>query len=141
MSEERFVPPADLKQELRDLMGKYQTLLYLHSWDITVRYMDGDHQDDDHVAIETRVQDEYMQCTWSVYPHYFTRLSKEEREECIIHELCHCITAPPYEMIRAILDGEMISKNQLRKCGERITTHIQRIVSGIIYQARKPLDK
>jgi len=120
-------PTKEQRAELKKFINKWRPLLFLHAWDIDCHYMDSDHPHNPDVAIETNMQQEYTQAAWSVYPRYW-RLSKTDRERCVVHELCHSVVVPLQHLSIIQTKGQFVSPGHCAHVDESVTQHLSNIV-------------
>ncbi len=106
-------------------MKKWIPKLYLHQWQIELMYQDSD--DEDRTAIFTEMEPRYMSAVWSVYPSYFNQI-KWKREEIVVHELFHCITAILCRLAAEGSKGHVVTREHLNHFKEEVTQHLTNIV-------------
>jgi len=131
MPVEGFVPTQEQRDEVRALIRKYKPIFFMENWEFTMHYEGSEDHEDGGAAIKTSVQNEYLTCSWSIMPLFFS-MPERVREECIIHEMCHNLTNPPFDMLKAMLDGQLVAPYSIKLCGEEMTSKLAIIIGTLV---------
>jgi hypothetical protein len=118
-------PTEKQKAEVRRYVEKHRLSLYLHQWEINIRYTKDSDSD---AGADIKMQVEYKEATITIHEHFFT-LEKQKREAIIVHELCHIIVQPLIELICKADDGHNITIRETDWHKESVTQHIATIIS------------
>lgn len=90
---------------------------------------------DDSPGLETTAQitqtPEYMIICVRIYP-CFWKHSLEKQRKILLHELCHTFTVHPYQAALKLLDGQLVTKEQLNDITERETTEFENILDALL---------
>lgn len=119
-------PTEEQRAWVKDLISRYRGQLFLHKWTIDVEYMVEDCERQSYA--EALVNWKYFHSSIRIYPSFWVKLSDEERELCLIHELCHCHTEELLEMGAELVEGKFHPTHSLRDANEKLTETMARIV-------------
>lgn len=110
------------------LIEKWRDWLLLNEWHISSQYGLDDKGDSPFQTFaEIDVNEVYKKARITFFPCFF-KDSLEEQEKIIIHELCHCITEPAFDIMINQHNGVAYHKHQHSDCIETIT---QRMTNAI----------
>ena len=117
------------KKEINDYLKKWQTLLFLNEWKFELFY----HNDPKDECLEITMQAEYKNAFLEINTEtLFEKIKdKKEREEAIVHELCHILIEPLVWLTNQAAEGRKITGKEFRRCEESVTQHVTR---AIFYQ-------
>lgn len=93
-------------------------------WDFNVTY----HDNPEEICAKIEMRTEYKNALISIHNDIFKNLKKEELEEMIVHELCHCIIQPILEVAGRAANGVLVTEQELNWHKEQVTQHITRSI-------------
>lgn len=108
---------------VKSLIEKYKPILFLQQWGIDVEILEEPHNENPYVLADINVVHEYMRSTIRIYPAFFDRPPLSQ-EEAIIHELCHCITQPAWNVISKFESGMFVPEHVSTEVIENLTQKI-----------------
>jgi len=118
-------PTEKQHKEIRRYVKKYRSRLYLEEWVFNTNFAV---EDNNNGAWASSTPDTiYLQCEIMIYPSFWKK-KRNEREEIICHELCHCITQELYEASYDLHCGKHITTKHLNDMRERLT---QRLTNAV----------
>jgi hypothetical protein len=86
-------PPKNIKPEALTSIGKWKKALGMKDWDIMLRLMDGPSENGKASAVIDFSTWVYKSADISLFDPFYT-LDADQRDEAILHELCHAFLAP-----------------------------------------------
>jgi len=117
-------PTDKQRREIKRYIKKWRPRLFLGEWYIVTQHMVND---ENGWAATCDPDEVYFHATISVYPSFWKH-RKLEREEIIVHELCHCLTVGSIKMSRDLLEGDLVTAKQIKENNEMLTQRITNIV-------------
>lgn len=112
-------PTEKQKAEVRGYINKWQPKLFLHPWSFKVEY----HDDETRQGLKINMHAEYKDAMIEVHMDFW-RMDEHEREQAIIHELCHCIVQPLVELVARAAEGHGVSQREIDWNKEQVTQHL-----------------
>lgn len=133
----KFKPTEAQKKEVDDLIDKWQVLLFLNSWELTVRYAEyPDNNPDGITRADIRSDFQYHEGMITFYPAFF-ETSTEKRERAIVHELIHAVVDPIEQQIKDLLNGRHVTNNSRIETMERIVTWLANAIHTLDIDRQK----
>lgn len=118
------LPTKSQRKEILDYINKWRPKLFLHQWDFKIIY----HNNPEEVCAKIEMKPEYKNACISIHNDIFKDLDKEELEEMIVHELCHCIIQPIIELVGRAASGISVTEQELNWHKEQVTQHIAKSI-------------
>lgn len=112
------------KKEVARYIKKWRSILFLHQWNFDISY----HDDMSDGGLRITMQPEYKNALIEINVVNFFKRPKYEREECIVHELCHCIVQPLVHIACEGAMGRQVSQSEIDWFKEDVTQHIARAI-------------
>lgn len=88
-------------------------------------------EDEDGKMAEIVYVQEYQQIEVRVYPLFFKH-SKGEQRKALLHEMCHVINAPSKRISSELLEGKLITPEQIRMANEEATSKIENLLDRLL---------
>lgn len=120
------------KKEITRLLEKWRNRLLLNEWHIDVVYPIADSNDGREgcsVLASNCVNTAYISMQISIYPAFFNA-SKYTREKALVHELCHAITQPAWDVMGSLYNGVLTAPHQQIDIIETLTQRVANIALG-----------
>ena len=115
-------PTESQKKEVRGYIQKWQPTLFLHEWDFEIHYCE------DVEGLKITMKTEYKDAIIEINTKVYFELSKEKREEVLVHELCHCIAQPLVHIACEAAMGRQVSQQEIDWHKESVTQHFARAI-------------
>lgn len=87
--------------------------------------------EDDNLDASMDCEDNYQRLRLSIFPHFFEEKEATQRK-IILHELCHTITLPSKKIAHDLLDGKLVTPQQIRETNEEATSKIENILDQLL---------
>lgn len=120
-------PTLKDKARITKWLRKWQGLMFLQEW-----FFDFAEQSEQEgttlMSIDARPR--YMEATINVYPEFW-RLTLERQENCLIHEMSHCLTEMTRRLLNNANKGEIPSRSEIEFHNEQLTQRIANIVQAL----------
>lgn len=113
------------RAEVRRYIDKWGVILFLQQWDFTVVYQE---TLDDGAAAEVQMHPEYKNATIFISASQFFSADKREREEMVVHELCHAVLQPMVHVACEGANGRQVSQKEIDWFKESVTQHFARAI-------------
>lgn len=110
------------------LTNDLEFLFGLQNFDREYRRMSKDLED--RVA-SVKVDEKYQRITISLYPNFFKETIKQQRE-ALLHEFCHYLTDPLYEVAHNMTEGELQTYKSVRHANELSTSRVAQLVDALL---------
>lgn len=110
-------------KEVARLLKKWKSRMFLQEWMIEVKFAK---EDKENFIAEIAPCPVYLKASITIYP-CFKKLSAEEKENAIIHELAHCHTQELFNVVERQGSGQMVPKDLAVEALERLTQRIANI--------------
>lgn len=88
-------------------------------------------EDEGKKVAEIIFREDYQEIEIKIYPCFFKENLKEQRK-ILLHELCHTITIPQYNMLIEFIRGKTITEESADSIHERSTCQIENILDGLL---------
>lgn len=111
-------------KKVEKLVKRWKNQLFLQDWDIEV--VEGKNSKGE-AMLYVEPDPAYLNAKIYVCP-LFKQLPEEVKEECVVHELVHCINAEFSDLFSALLQGELVTQKQKFDSEERVTQRLTRII-------------
>lgn len=111
------------KAEVRRHITKWRCELLLSEWAITSMQMMENHED---AAATINVDLDYLRATIRIYPCFWEH-KRKEREEMVVHELCHIVSEEMYVMVHDQANGRLVTPQHANSARERLTQRITNV--------------
>lgn len=118
-------PTTYQQKQVLASVKKWQKRLILEHYAITVLFEKSDDAEDPQTLAEIFVSNRYKRASIYIYPKFFKQ-TKEEREDTIVHELSHILTAPLCAIANKLHGGEAVYENEYRDANESSTEAVSR---------------
>jgi len=118
-----------LKAEIEADVAKWREKLLLQVWTFRIDYSDKPSSDDDsagQVSADIACDTKRRRGTITIYPYYAT-FSRERRQNCIVHELCHCIADEMNYLLWRMQSDHHVSLDERICAWEHLTEHIKEV--------------
>jgi len=116
--------PAQRKFVSRTI-SHWKPKLFLHEWDITAEFHTKDTSDNGATA-DCSPDPKYLRAVIRIFGSYW-KLTHKEKQEFIVHELCHCHTEPLYLLIRELWCDRNVTQTNAKEVLEQTTQRIANI--------------
>ena len=139
----RFAPTEKQKAAVEKLLNKWRPLLFLSEWKIEREWSTRACPDDAamQTALECQANTTYKSVKITFYPCYFDDHSDWEREQLIVHELCHCLTEITKSLAQCVIvDGKFVTWEQFREANERLTQQFANSIYSLDFYLRRNLQ-
>ncbi|MEI9966154.1 MAG: hypothetical protein WDN67_00540 [Candidatus Moraniibacteriota bacterium] len=124
-----------MKKEVKRVLkflDEIQWLFALQNYERTVTPKNQDIQNGEEVRLaDVTLDEKYQTIHINLYPSFFKRDLKDQRKT-LIHELCHTITLPLCESAESLLEGKLITSEQIAQISETATSKIENILDGFL---------
>lgn len=115
---------------ISDLVKKWQGLMYLSQWKITVE-VDEERREsaDENSAVLAAIDPDstYKTAILFLFKDWF-EVDKYQQEGAIIHELAHCIVQPYRNALEQAMGGTLVTPQAQNEINETITSHIANVI-------------
>ena len=88
-------------------------------------------EDEDHKMAEVTYEENYQRIIIRLYPCFHAK-SLQEQRKAILHEFCHCITLPSKHAMLNLLDGKLITNDQIEFINEKETSRIENLLDRLL---------
>lgn len=121
-------PTKSQKKFVRDQITKYKKILFINRFSLDICY----HSEpkNNNAAATVKAKPEYFKATICIEPAFWDE-SKDEQKHIILHELCHILSWELADHVEQLLNGNVISQDQLSKTTERTTEHLAIIIESL----------
>jgi hypothetical protein len=110
-------------KEVSRYIKKWKSRMFLQEWMIEVKFAK---EDRDNFIADISACPVYLKAVITVYP-CFKKLSADEKENAIIHELAHCHTQELFNLVERQGMGQMVPKDLAVEALERLTQRMANI--------------
>lgn len=111
--------------EIEGLLALWGPRLFLYEWEFMVVPMQ--EEDEGGAVLRVDADPAYFRGIIYVAPS-FVRMSKQAKEEAVLHELCHCLNSEVTRLLEQLMDGRSVSRLQMVDAVERLTQRTTRIL-------------
>lgn len=122
------ISKSQTKKRILDLLGQMDWLFGLNNFERELIFKK---VDEDDKGAEIAFEENYQRVTINIYPAYFEEKVEYQRK-ILLHEFCHCITIPSKCLGYDLLDGELVTRGQIKQENERMTSKFENILDGLL---------
>lgn len=115
-------PTEKQRNEIKRYVNKWRPKLFLGEWFFNTNFA----VEDSGAAATVKVDYVYLRADIMVFPCFWKHCQKE-REEIIVHEMCHCISEEMYQASVQMANGFLVTANDAQDRRERLTQRITNI--------------
>jgi len=116
-------PTEQQKKKVSKWIRKWRGLLFLNMWNFDIVW------GDTIPGLEITMQPEYKNALIEINIQNWNKMKDDkEREESILHELCHCVIQPLVNLACEGANGRQVSQAEMDWFKEDLTQHITRII-------------
>ena len=112
-------PTKQQRERVGKWVKKWRPKLYLNDWHFNVSYP----KDETGPYATIIVNENYFEGDIEIYPSFWS-LKIQEQEKDIVHELCHVITHPSKGAAIDLLNGKLVTEQQIKLINEQLTEKI-----------------
>jgi len=94
-------------------------------------YCNFPNKDEDNVALQIDVDEQYQRLTIKYFPTFFTH-TRDEQRAFLLHEFCHIITHPLVDLLYSFKAGHLVTPQQVKAESERATSRVANIIHGLL---------
>lgn len=116
-------------KRIEEFLNSIDWLFDLNNFDRSIKLEKTD-PPDGALAMVVYVE-EYREISIKIYPHFFD-YSLATQRKCLLHELCHALTLPSKTAMHDLLDGKLITPEQIRRINETETSKLENILNGLL---------
>lgn len=121
---------AKVKKKILELLEAFDWIFAVQNYSRTIHFHKEDHEKEG-VAATILYIEEYSQIVIDVYPYFF-ELDAADQRKALLHELCHKITVPSKKLAMKLLDGKLVTPDEIQMINERTTSHIENILDKLL---------
>ncbi len=114
----------ELKQAIQ-LVNLWRPRLFLNDWDFSI--VADKASPAPGVTAFVEPDSDYLNASIHICPN-FCKLTLEEKEEVLVHEMTHCIASEVTELFHCAASGEAISLKHYNSATERLIQRVARII-------------
>lgn len=119
------------KKLVSDIVDEMKETMKLQRFTIYTFYYDKPRDNEGGIA-SMKTDFAYLTCTLSIYADFWDReCSDQQREDVLIHEMSHVITAKMHKNVYDMHDGVFITPKQFMEDWESATEHIKNIICDL----------
>lgn len=116
------------KKRLSGFLDIFQFLFGIQNYDREIIYAKEDKED---YAACIDIEDDYQRITLTIYPRFF-RNTLVNQKRYLLHELCHYLTDPLFAISCSLRDGNVETKEHVRRANEKSTSSIANILDMLL---------
>jgi len=131
--------PEKFKDYVRSKAKEYKLVIGAGEYNMDIYWEEEEEQGNHFTAAKIKIRTEYLFCNLHIHPplyDYFKNKDLNQVDRIILHEMCHVLTEPFYEVV--ISNLAPIEQTYFEQIRERQT---QRIANAIIYANPEIISK
>lgn len=119
-------------KRIEKFLEEMQWLFQIQNFErkLTIAKNDED-ENDEKKAAEITFDETYQFIRIKIFPCFFKETLKDQRKY-LLHELCHTITLPEKLLLHNMIDGKLVTQEEIRKANEKATSQIDNILDGLL---------
>lgn len=82
-------------------------------------------------ACEVNVEQDYHRISINIFPVFFTKHRKDQRE-FLLHEFCHTVIWDLFKLLTDLKDGKHVTEHQIKEHNERATSRMTHFLNGMM---------
>jgi len=111
-----------------DLLDYWKPKLSLGDWEITVKRVGDDHEEN--LLAQCLPSFNYREATLTVFPAFYKETPREQKST-ILHELLHIILDPYNEIFRDMREGKIVTRKNEININEQTTSWLEKIIMNL----------
>ncbi len=124
-----FKPTRAQTAEVDRWIDKWQPLLFLHQWHLFRNYAEFPCDDNADTVASCSADSTYKSAHITFYPKFFAEPSAAQREENVIHELCHCVQDTVKNLFyTCVVKERLVPWREIKEADERVVQHMTNII-------------
>lgn len=124
--------PISFKKFIKNTAIEYRTIVFGGEYKMDILYME---EDKDNRLADIEIDGKYLNFKLNIYPlleEMYKDKKYKEVAEVILHEMCHLLTEPLYELVCNMVEGKFVTSENLEDVRERQTQRITNTISNLI---------
>lgn len=118
---------AQIKSKIREFLTSFDGLFQIQHYEKEICFS----TTDKNLLADILFDEKYQRLTLTIYPEYFN-ITPEQQVKTLIHELIHTITIPSEDLALTLIEGNFVTKKQVRDLNEKQTSQIENIFNGLL---------
>lgn len=119
------------KKKILALLDSFDWLFSIQNYSKILEISKEESAENERMAARVIYEEEYNQITITIYPIFFEG-TKEEQRKTLLHELCHTITIPSKKLAHSLLEGKLVTPEEIKFINERSTSQIENILDRLL---------
>jgi hypothetical protein len=103
---------------------------YLQGWTFSTDHFKFPNQQNEGVAAEVNTDYKYRRIILRIYPPFWAE-NEEERKNILLHEMCHVLTEPIFDLLMRSQKGMIVLEDEKDRVNEHVTCWIQNIIQRV----------
>jgi hypothetical protein len=124
------------EKEVKEIVYLLENIFEVSMWERVISFEKVADKDDEDNLADIRVWHDYRKYSLRIYPKFFTE-TRYSQVKTLIHEFCHIPTSLICDQSDKLLDGKLVTKDEVRIASESVTSWFEQI----IYKALLTLKK
>ena len=126
-------PTKKQKKAIRNFLSSLGWLFENQWYDNSILYMEENNENTDASMTLTEA---YRETVLTIYPQFFDG-TPEEQAKILLHEMVHIQTIPSKSLSLQLLEGKLITEEQVTDANEKLTCYMQQILSSFLESPMK----
>ena len=114
-------------KSIKELSGEWQEKLHLTNWQFNIIFKD---KDENNSILSINPCPVYCKAAITVYP-VFWKQTQDMKEQCMAHELLHCVLEPLCKLSFDFLNGNLHTAATINDTTENVVQRLATIISPL----------
>ena len=115
------------EEEVKEIVYYLQNIFEFSLWEKVISFEQSPDKDDADNLADMTVWHDYRKYQLRIYPKFFTE-TRYSQVKTLIHEFCHIPTSLMSEQADRLLDGKLVTKEEIRVANESSTSWFEQII-------------
>jgi len=126
----KWKPDTKFRAFVKKWLIEYRNMIFAREYKLTIDYLD---EDKNKVMISVDLK--YLTIHVEVFKPIeilWKKKKYEDLKETLLHEICHILTEPMYDLQVELINGNSIHNNTIEETRERQTQRIANVINNLI---------
>lgn len=115
------------EKEVKEIVYLLENIFEVSMWERVISFEKNPDKEDEDLLADITVWHDYRKYSLRIYPKFFTE-TRYSQVKTLIHEFCHIPTTLSVDLSYELLNGKLVTKENIRQASEATTSWFEQII-------------